>query len=353
MAAVPTIGRADRATAVRPASADAYAEVLYERLYDRIFGYCLYQLGSREEAEDAAQVTFVQALRGLRRGIVPRVEAAWVFAIAKNVCLERHQVRGRNRSREVLLDPSDLDLEAVEDEWHGEEAAQLRQALEHLPEGQREAVLLREWRGLSYREIATEMGLSLSAVETLIFRARRSLAAELSETTGRSRAARALVFGPLAAAFKVFGGSVAKVAVAAALAAAAVTGGVLVGDTAEAPRRPAVEAPAVLPPEAEPVFQRPAAAPHLAAPAEPGQRGGRSKGAKPGGDGHGTAKSGTEPGQGNGAGPVDPVLKPAGDLVNGVVGGVVEPIVAPVLEPVDPLVTEVEKTLEPVLDLVP
>ena len=337
MAAVPTLGRADRATPVRPASADAYAEVLYERLYDRIFGYCLYQLGSREEAEDAAQVTFVQALRGLRRGIVPRVEAAWVFAIAKNVCLERHQVRGRRRSREVLLDPADLDLEAVEEEWHGEEAAQLRQALEHLPESQREAVLLREWRGLSYREIATEMGLSLSAVETLIFRARRSLAAELSETTGRSRVARGVLFGPLAAAFKIFGGSAAKVAVAAALAAAALTGGVLVGDTAEAPRRPAVQAPVVLAPEAEPVFQRPAAAPHVAAQAEPGQRG-KSKGAKPGADGRGTAKSGNEPGQENGAGPV---------------GGVVEPIVAPVLEPVDPLVTEVEKTLEPVLDLVP
>ena len=337
MAAVPTLGRADRATAVRPASADAYAEVLYERLYDRIFGYCLYQLGSREEAEDAAQVTFVQALRGLRRGIVPRVEAAWVFAIAKNVCLERHQVRGRRRSREVLLDPADLDLEAVEEEWHGEEAAQLRQALEHLPESQREAVLLREWRGLSYREIATEMGLSLSAVETLIFRARRSLAAELSETTGRSSVARALLFGPLAATFKIFGGSAAKVAVAAALAAAAVTGGVLVGDTAEAPRRP-VEAPVVLPPEAEPVFQRPAAAPHVAAQTEPGKRGGKSKGAKPGADGRGTAKSGNEPGQENGTGPV---------------GGVVEPIVAPVLEPVDPLVTEVEKTIEPVLDLVP
>ena len=337
MAAVPTLGRADRATAVRPASADAYAEVLYERLYDRIFGYCLYQLGSREEAEDAAQVTFVQALRGLRRGIVPRVEAAWVFAIAKNVCLERHQVRGRRRSREVLLDPADLDLEAVEEEWHGEEAAQLRQALEHLPESQREAVLLREWRGLSYREIATEMGLSLSAVETLIFRARRSLAAELSETTGRSTVARALLFGPLAATFKIFGGSAVKVAVAAALAAAAVTGGVLVGDTAEAPRRP-VEAPVVLPPEAEPVFQRPAAAPHVAAQTEPGKRGGKSKGAKPGADGRGTAKSGNEPGQENGTGPV---------------GGVVEPIVAPVLEPVDPLVTEVEKTLEPVLDLVP
>ena len=353
MAAVPTLGRADRAAAVRPANADAYAAVLYERLYDRIFGYCLYRLGSREEAEDAAQVTFVQALRGLRRGIVPRVEAAWVFAIAKNVCLERHQVRGRRRSREVLLDPADLDLEAVEEEWHGEEAAQLRQALEHLPEGQREAVLLREWRGLSYREIATEMGVSVSAVETLIFRARRSLAAELSETTGRSRAVHGLLFGPLAAAFKVFGGSAAKVAVAAALAAAAVTGGVLVGDTAEPPRRPAVEAPVVLPPQAEPVFQRPAAAPHVAAQTEPGQRSGKSKDAESDGDGRGTAKNETDQGQENGTGPVDPLLKPAGDLVNGLAGGVVDPIVAPVLEPVEPVVADVEKELEPALGLVP
>ena len=136
-------------------------------------------------------------------------------------------------------------------------AAQLRQALEHLPEGQREAVLLREGRGLSYREIATEMGLSLSAVETLIFRARRSLAAELSETTGRSRVARGLLFGPLAAAVKVFGGSAAKVAVAAALAAAALTGGVFVGDTAEAPRRPAVRRPPFFRPKLSRSFSAP------------------------------------------------------------------------------------------------
>jgi RNA polymerase sigma-70 factor (ECF subfamily) len=345
VAAVPTIGRADQAVAVRPASADAYAEVLYERLYDRIFGYCLYQLGSREEAEDAAQVTFVQALRGLRRGVVPRVEAAWVFAIAKNVCLERHQVRGKRRAREVLLDPADLDLEAVEDDGHGEEAGHLREALEHLPAAQREAVLLREWRGLSYREIATEMGLSLSAVETLIFRARRSLAQELSETTGRSRVAHGLLLGPLAAAVKVFAGSAAKVVVTAALAVAALTGGVLAGDSADPPRRPAVEAPPVGAPVTEPAFQRPAAAGHAAADVKVEERAKAKRSEKK----QATDTPGTEdPGTG-GHSPADPALLPAEDLVNGVVGGVVEPV----LEPVEPLVDDFERTLDPVLDLVP
>ena len=345
MAAVPTIGRADRVAAARPASADAHAEVLYERLYDRVFGYCLYRLGSREEAEDATQVTFVQALRGLRRGVVPRVEAAWVFAIAKNVCLERHQVRGRRRAREVLLDPADLEFEAVEDERHGEETARLREALEHLPAQQREAVLLREWRGLSYREIAAEMGVSLSAVETLIFRARRSLAQQLSEETGRSRVAHGLLLGPLAAALKAFGGPVAKVAIAAALAAATVTGGVL-GDSAasETPRRPAVEAPALVPPAAEPVFLRSAVVPHAAVQAK-GDEAAKAKGSDKGE----TKTTSGDPGRGPDGG----VIAPADDLVQGVVGGVVKPVLEPVLEPVKPVVDELQSTLDPVLNLAP
>jgi RNA polymerase sigma-70 factor, ECF subfamily len=346
VAAVPTIGRADRVAAARPASADAHAEILYERLYDRVFGYCLYQLGSREEAEDAAQVTFVQALRGLRRGVVPRVEAAWVFAIAKNVCLERHQVRGRRRAREVLLDPADLELEAVEDERHGEETARLREALEHLPAQQREAVLLREWRGLAYREIAAEMGVSLSAVETLIFRARRSLAQQLSEETGRSRVAHGLLLGPLAAALKTFGGPVAKGAIAAAFAAATVTGGVLGdGGATDTQRSPAVEAPALVPPAAEPVFLRPAAAPHVAV---QGTADGPAKAKGSGKKGETKTTSG-EPGRS----PADGIDAPADDLVQGVVGGVVEPVLDPVLEPVKPMVDELGATLDPVLNLVP
>ena len=55
----------------------------------------------------------------------------------------------------------------------------IQAALAAMPEQQRRAILLREWKGLSYREIASELELSQSAVETLIFRARRSLAQAL------------------------------------------------------------------------------------------------------------------------------------------------------------------------------
>ena len=50
-----------------------------------------------------------------------------------------------------------------------------------MPEQQRRAILLREWQGLSYREVAKELDVSQAAVETLIFRARRSLAAGLEQ----------------------------------------------------------------------------------------------------------------------------------------------------------------------------
>ena len=90
MAAAPSTGRA---TYVEPPSTLGADETgsLYERYSSQIFGYCLHQLGSREEAEDAVQTTFLNALRGLQRGIVPQLESAWLFKIAHNVCLSRRR----------------------------------------------------------------------------------------------------------------------------------------------------------------------------------------------------------------------------------------------------------------------
>jgi RNA polymerase sigma-70 factor (ECF subfamily) len=340
LAAVPTIGRADRAVA-RPASADAYTELLYERLYDRVYGYCLYHLGSREEAEDAAQLTFVHALRGLRRGVVPRVETAWVFAIAKNVCLERHQSRGRSRDREVLSDPATLELEAAGEEHQSEDVARLREALTRIPKQQREAVLLREWRGFSYREIAAEMGLSLAAVETLIFRARRSLVQHLSDEpeTKRARLAHGFALGPLAATLKsVLAGSAAKIAVtAAALAAAgALAGGALVAadEPADTSRPPAVVTPSDVPPALEPLFLRPGAAIDSAASQADADA------ARP------PARENKENASPSGPkeAPLGVVGETADDLV-GQAGGLVEQTTG-LLEPV---VEPVQTTLEPVL----
>ena len=190
---------------------------LYERYADQILGYCLHKLGSREEAEDAVQTTFLNALRGLERGVVPRSESAWLFKIAENVCLSRHRSSFRRGRVEA---PSDL--QALQDvvpapAAPGDELIPLGQALARMPESQRRAILLREWRGLSYREIGAELGLTQAAVETLIFRARRSLA------QGLARARGALDVGALLGALNAAlttGAAVKAVAVAAVAATA-------------------------------------------------------------------------------------------------------------------------------------
>src|SRR5919206_4998532 len=134
----------------------ARASDLYERYAQRIFGYCLHRLGNREEAEDAVQSTFLNAFRGLARGVVPQSDSAWLFKIAENVCHSRHRSSWR---RGRIESPSDLD--AFQDVLPAPTRAQdelipLGEALERLPENQRRAILLREWQGLSYREISEE-----------------------------------------------------------------------------------------------------------------------------------------------------------------------------------------------------
>ena len=159
----------------------AATEGLYERHAAKILGYCLHQLGSREEAEDAVQTTFMNAFRALGRGVVPEAESAWLFKIAENVCLSRRRSSWR---RGRIESPSDFDV--IEEVVPGpsrqrDELIGIEDALASMPEQQRRAILLREWQGLSYREISDELELSQSAVETLIFRARRSLAQGLEQ----------------------------------------------------------------------------------------------------------------------------------------------------------------------------
>lgn len=204
------------------------AEELFNEHSRRIYAYCLRQLGSPEEAEDAVQATYLNACRSLLSGFEPDVAQAWLFKVAQNVCLTKQ----RSSSRRARLERPH-DLQAVQDvvaapEVEDEELFGLGDALVALPEQQRRAILLREWQGLSYREVAEEMGVTQSAVETLIFRARRSLAAALEQPAKqpkRRRLLHALDGGALLASLKTaLGGNLsASVAAGVAVAASATT----------------------------------------------------------------------------------------------------------------------------------
>jgi len=177
--------------------------------------------GSREEAEDAAQTTFLNAFRGLERGIVPEHEEAWLLAIARNVCLTRRDAV-RRRAIEVPRDPHTLD-ELVGTSVETNEFEGLEEAFAALTEQQRRAVFLREWHGLSYREIAQTLALSQAAVETLLFRARRTLARHVRRPLGIGSFApwlRSLVEG-----------SAGKLALGAAAVAVTTTGTIAIVPT--------------------------------------------------------------------------------------------------------------------------
>jgi RNA polymerase sigma factor (sigma-70 family) len=232
VAAVPSIGRATRVE--RPSSRGvAAAADLYERYRGQIYGYCLHQLGSREEAEDALQTTFMNAFRGLERGIVPELESAWLFKIAHNVCLSRRRSAWRRGRVEAPNNFEVLQEVVPGREQVTDELIRLQDVLEEMPENQRRAILLREWQGLTYREISDELGLSQAAVETLIFRARRALAQGLEQDadTWKKRLRRGADVGGVIACVKTLigGGGAAAIkigtttALVATAAVAAVT----------------------------------------------------------------------------------------------------------------------------------
>jgi RNA polymerase sigma-70 factor (ECF subfamily) len=200
-----------RGTTGRPADA---ALDLYKRHGERVYSFCVSRLRNAEEAQDAAQTTFVYVLTALKRGVVPRNELAWLLTIADNVCRSSRRSLGR---RLAHLSNADVDeVEAAATSISAETSEQiegLRTALEQLPETQRRAILLREWQGLSYVDIADQLGLSVAAVETLLFRARRGLTARLA----RPGSLRALDLGSaLALVRSLFDGTTAKLAVGAA-----------------------------------------------------------------------------------------------------------------------------------------
>jgi RNA polymerase sigma-70 factor (ECF subfamily) len=336
MSASPVVER--RPAERRGASPTEQTALLYERYYDRVFGYCLYKLGNREEAEDAVQTTFLWVMRGLERGIEPRLEANWLFTIAQNACRARIKTRGRKRLQETLSDPQVLERVAPGRSACEDELVGLHDALRDMPELQRQAIILREWRGFSYKEIAAELELSDAAVETLIFRARRSLASRLENPTAARPAKQvrtfALNLGSLGAALKSllgFGGTASLGAVAATVGALAIGLGIEGDSPAHAPRA-----------------QTPAALPTVLNPGTPVESKARSKDNTPGREhGHRTPTPSDSP-------DTTPALEsgsPPGPDVRGAVEQTTV-LLPPVGETVDGAVDTVDGAVEDVNDVV-
>ncbi|MFL6018167.1 MAG: sigma-70 family RNA polymerase sigma factor [Gaiellaceae bacterium] len=168
---------------------EAAFERLYERHVEGVYRYSLAMLGDAADAEDVTQTTFLNAYRAYKNGTRPDKPQSWLIAIAHNVCRQRFR-QAQRRPREVAFDEGIGDAEAAEPT--GPTAEELRRALSQLPPNQRAALIMRELEGGSYTEIAKVLGISVSALETLLFRARRTLREQLEEQISCQEAALAI-----------------------------------------------------------------------------------------------------------------------------------------------------------------
>src|ERR671930_1576277 len=158
------------------ARADRAFEKLYQRHVGDVYRYALVVMRNPDDAEDVTQTTFMNAYRAFANGERPRTPQNWLITIAHNVCRQRFRQLQR-RPNEMPLEEDEIAHIAPDDD--APSAEDIRRALSHLAFNQRAALVMRELEGRSYAEIAEILDLSTSAVETLIFRARRALREQL------------------------------------------------------------------------------------------------------------------------------------------------------------------------------
>src|SRR4051812_2119653 len=171
---------------------DTAFEKLYRQHVGDVYRYSLAVLGNPADAEDVTQTTFLNAYRAIHAGERPRKPAPWLRTIAHNVCRQRWRQASRRPHEVAELDEFAASAAAVEEEPDAHSAADITRALQSLPFNQRTALVMRELEGRRQAEIARELDLSESAVEALLFRARRAMREQLESSITCGEAARAI-----------------------------------------------------------------------------------------------------------------------------------------------------------------
>ena len=179
----------------RRRASDRSFERLYRNHVHAVYRYALAVLHNEADAEDVTQTTFLNAYRAYERGERPHTPHNWLIKIAHNVCRQRFRDSSR-RPREVEL--NDALTPATIQEADVPSADEIRRALGFLAFNQRAALVMRELEGRSYAEIAQVLDVSVAAVETLMFRARRALREQLESSISCAEA-EALERGTLGA----------------------------------------------------------------------------------------------------------------------------------------------------------
>ena len=179
---------------------DRAFELLYARYHGRIESYVRGMVRDHGRAEDVTQEVFIAALRRMRETERDINFKPWIYEIAKNACIDAFR-RSRN-THEISFDAED----GLAPADHGRLAAtgsapdvlvdtkiaidDLCGAFGGLSQTHHDILVMREFDGLSYREIGERLGMSRAGVESTLFRARRRLGEEYEEIVTGERCLR-------------------------------------------------------------------------------------------------------------------------------------------------------------------
>lgn len=152
---------------------------LVEKYQTPVYNLCYRMLGDSQEAEDAAQVSFWRAYQNIHRYDPNRSFATWLLSIAAHHCIDLQRKR-----RLPSLSMEDLPEETIPENTptpehilvENEQERRIQKMLDELAPQDRAAVIFRYWHDLSDEEISQLLSLSVSAVKSRLFRARRRLA---------------------------------------------------------------------------------------------------------------------------------------------------------------------------------
>jgi len=152
-------------------------QAIVARYEGQVFGLCYRMLGHRQDAEDAAQETFVRVLKSLHRWDAARDFEPWLLAIAGNRCRTALSTRQRKPAPQTLV--------TEVPETHGENgdadclAEEIHLALQNVKPQYRQAFILFQEQELSYQEIADAMSCPIGTIKTWVHRVRKELVQRL------------------------------------------------------------------------------------------------------------------------------------------------------------------------------
>lgn len=169
-------GDTDETLMARIAEGDRGAfHVLTRRHLPRFLRVATRILGNASEAEDVAQEAFLRVWSHADRWDAGKAKVTtWMHRIVVNLCIDRRR-KARTAPLEEAGDPVDPAPSAADDLWRTQMAGLVSRAVGELPERQRSALVLCYYEEMSNVEAAQALSVSVSALESLLVRARRTM----------------------------------------------------------------------------------------------------------------------------------------------------------------------------------